>query len=273
MKIKILVLLAFVSLNLNAVAFTITGKVGAYPIEMEIENVNWETGELLGKYRYANKESYLKLEGEILHDIVWMEESYKGEVTGTFYLVITDSGFNGKWISGKKWHDVVLNTTPEIKSKLSTKQIADYTKETTNSVSGGYGVETYFINDMWFREDNPSLEVGFNGGVLLLEEISNDSLRFYAQVVCGPTYHLAYASATAKRISENTYSCILNISEKDTCFVDIEIGEKSAHVTARGNFVCGFGARAYLDHEFMKITDQFKFDKEEVTLGDLIGTN
>ncbi len=58
----------------------------------------------------------------------------------------------------------------------------------SKGVSGGYADETFFINDMWFRDDNPQLEFGFNGGALVLEQIHEDSLKFWVNTISGPTY-------------------------------------------------------------------------------------
>lgn len=247
----------------------ITGKIGEYPIEMEVEDVNWETGEINGKYRYASKTSYLQLKGGIMQNVIWLEESYKDKVTGTFYLALEGGKIAGKWISGVKWYEVVLDAPEATVAKMRTKNLSDYAQEVSKDVSGGYATETYFLNDMWFQEDNPQMEIGFNGGALVLEEMGNDSLRFSVNTVCGPTYHIAEATGIAHRIGHNAFGCLYSVYESDTCFVHIELLEKSAHVWAEGNFACGFGARAYLDHTFTKITNRFDFEWEDLSIGEM----
>ncbi len=78
------------------------------------------------------------------------------------------------------------------------------------------------------------------------------------------TYHLAYANGVARKVDANNYACIYNSYEGDTCFIEIALGEKSVNVKALGNYVCEFGARAYLDHTFAKVSDTISFKAEEV---------
>ena len=269
MKISFLIVFLLLFCSNEAGAFTISGAIGDYPIEMEIETVDREAATLSGKYKYTSKSSYLDLEGEISHDILYIEESYKGEVTGSFYLQFVGDELKGKWISGKKWYPVNLNISNEIQGKFNTKSLSDYAKDVSTDISGGYANESYFLNDMWFREDDPQMEIGFNGGALILEKYGEDSLKFTVNTICGPTYHIAYASAIAYRSTEDTYDCLLEVYDGDTCFINIELSAKSAHISAKGNFVCGFGARAYLDHSFIKITDRYKFEEEEVSIGEM----
>jgi hypothetical protein len=270
MKINAIILLSLLFCSYNAAAFQLTGKIGNYPIEMEIETVSWETGELDGKYRYTHKDSYLDIEGEILQDIVWIEESYKGEVTGTFYLELVENALEGKWVAGSTWFPVNLELSN--RDKFNTKTLDDYSKDVNADISGGYAIEDYFLNDMWFRDDNPQMEIGFNGGGLVVEEMGADSLKFTVNVICGPTYHIAYASGMAYQSSENVYDCLLEAYDGDTCYITLEKSLKSFHVKASYGFACGFGARAYLDHTFIKITDRYKFDgEEEVSLSEMKG--
>lgn len=264
-----LFLLFVLGIHAKSNGHIITGKIGEYPIEMDVEDVNWETGEIKGKYRYTSKTSYLQLKGGIMQNVIWLEESYKDKATGTFYLELEGDKISGKWISGVKWYNVVLDASEVTVAKMRTKTLSDYAQEVSRGVSGGYATETYFLNDMWFQEDNPQMEIGFNGGALALEEIGNDSLRFSVNTICGPTYHIAEATGIAHRIVNNTFGCLYLVYESDTCFVNIELLEKSAHVWAEGNFACGFGARAYLDHTFTKITNRFQFGVEDLSIDEM----
>ncbi|MGB1103394.1 MAG: hypothetical protein ACPG21_07185 [Crocinitomicaceae bacterium] len=265
MRLTFLCVLVFVS-SLNGWSNEIEGKIGKYPILIEIQSVDWTSGDILGRYRYKNKESYLSLEGNLMHQIVWLEESYKNEVTGHFYMVIENATLKGKWIADKKWLNAEVYLSKKAIKQLKSKSLNDYQKEVSNHVSGGYANENYFINDMWFRDDNPQLEVGFNGGALVLEQVHEDSLAFWVNTVSGPTYHIAYASGVATKNDNGQYEYLVEAYEGDSCIVYIEMEPKEAHVWAKGNFLCGFGARAYLDHRFIKITDEFKFDEEEISI-------
>lgn len=266
-----LILALLFTIGSEAHAVTIQGKIGTYPIEMDIQTVNWETGDLTGRYRYSDKDAYLELSGTIMQSVVYLEESYNDEVTGTFYLSFEGEELVGKWIGNNKWYETRLELTDEVFAKLQTKTIEDFQKETNSAISGGYADEAYYINDMWFQEDHPQLEVGFSGGTLVLEELNKDSLQFQVSVVCGPTYHIAMTGGIAHRISKNTYLFVNSDEayEGDTCKVKIELSPKAAYVSAVGGFVCGFGARAYLDHHFTKITNRYEYDAEEVFLDDL----
>ncbi len=169
-----------------AVAASVKGTIGKYPIEMTITKVDWETGNIQGNYKYASKESYLTLSGSLMgKDLVYLEETYKGEVTGSFYLEWTENAWQGKWIAKKKWLPVIIEATPELSKKLTYKPIADFQDEANKSVGGMYVNENYFLNEMWFAEDNPQLEIGYNGGFCVLEQIHADSIRFLVEVVCG----------------------------------------------------------------------------------------
>jgi hypothetical protein len=252
--------------GISAIANEVQGKIEKYPIVMDIQQVDWVTGDIQARYRYANKESYLLLEGNLMQDVIWMEESYKGKVTGHFYIELKNDTLKGKWISGEKWFDVELYPGKKAIKQLKKKQLIDYQKEVSKGVSGGYADETFFINDMWFRDDNPQLEVGFNGGALVLEQIHADSLKFWVNTISGPTYHIAYASGIAHINADGLYECLIDTYENDTCMVYIETRDRAAHVWAKGNFICGFGARAYLDHVFTKISDRYVYKEEEISI-------
>ena len=265
--------LILITFGFTGYAQTIQGKIGPYPIVMELDQLNWETGDLTGRYRYANKSTFLTLEGNVAQQVIWMEEIYDGEVTGVFYLSHEGDTTRGKWIADKKWYDVELYTSRKTIKNLATKTLDDYKKDVSSNLSGGYANEHYYINDMWFREDNPQMEIGFSGGTLVMEELHADSLRFIVNTVSGPTYHIAYASGIAIKNEEGLFECLVEAYEGDSCIVYIEPKQKEAHVWARGNFLCGFGARAYLDHTFIKITDRFEYDEEEVFIEEMKRSN
>jgi hypothetical protein len=103
---------------------------------------------------------------------------------------------------------------------------------------------------MWYSEDNPSVEIGYNGGYVDIFSISEDSLTFIAEMVCGPTYHIAYAEGTAYKVGTNYV-----YKYEDECEITISFSEKKLKIIANKSFECGFGARAYMDHELYKAND------------------
>ncbi len=127
-------------------------------------------------------------------------------------------------------------------------------------INGTYETEYYFINDMWFEEGKPDLEVGFNGGRAVIEKIDEDSLRFLVEVVCGPTYHIAYANGIAIRNPDADQVYIYD--NEDGCRIEILLDVKEVSMSANAGMECGFGARAYLDHTFIKTKDEASFEEE-----------
>lgn len=244
----------------------VTGKIGEYAIEVTLESVHWDTGELSGKYRYANKTSYLTLKGQVYGSCVFMQEFYHETETGQFYLDYEEGALKGKWIADTKAMNVVMDWTPELAKKLKYKQIEDFKKETNTSITGTYRNETYFLNEMWFTEENPVMEIGFNGGNARIEEIGTDSIHFLVEVICGLTYHVAYAHGKALKTGENSYYCLYNTYEGDTCEIFFNFSPKTTEIYAKSNnsFSCGeFGARAYLEHSFTKVNNKVDFDSAE----------
>ena len=102
------------------------GAIDKYKIEMELSA--GEKGAVKGKYRYAGKTAYLDLTGE-LHgkEVLFLEEYYKDEKTGTFYLEWTNEGnWQGKWIAGKKVFEVVMNFTSGGMEELGAYELSDF---------------------------------------------------------------------------------------------------------------------------------------------------
>lgn len=251
------------SLSANEVVFN--GKIGLYPIEITVNNVNWETGEVEGKYRYANKTSYLLLKGQLYGTCIFLQEFYHEKETGQFFLDYEEDALRGKWISNNKALDVELDWTDALSNKLKYKQIEDFKKETNSNITGTYRTENYFLNDMWLTEENPVMEIGFNGGNALIEEINADSIRFLVEVICGPTYHIAWAEGKAVKRANNSYYCLYNAYEGDSCEIFFTFSPKATTIYAKSNnsFSCEFGARAYLEHDFDKVDDNVDFSNAE----------
>lgn len=237
----------------------LNGKIGKYSIEMELQAPKSKSEGVKGKYRYAGKTAYIDLKGDYVGGgILWLEESWDGKVTGTFFLELESEGlFTGKWIGTKS----ALDATLEVKSG-DTQDLISYTLEsysalTSDGITGSYVSEYYFINDMWYTEDNPTLELGFNGGVVTAEEFGEDSLRVYFNLICGPTYHFAYFAGTAWKIGEAKYKYKGNQYDEEACELIFEFKAGSMSITQESSsMACGFGARAYAEGSFEKVNDK-----------------
>lgn len=242
-----------------------TGKIGAYSIEMTVIAVDWETGEVEGKYRYANKTSYLTLKGQLYGSCIFLQEYYYEKETGQFYLDYEDAALRGKWISDNKALEVMIDWTDELSKKLMYKENEEHSSDINNTITGTYQTGDYFLNDMWLTGEYPSMEIGFNGGTALIEEIHPDSIHFKVMVVCGPTYHLAFADGKAVKTADKTYYCLYNAYEGDTCEIFLNFTPKATSIYAKSNnsFSCEFGARAYLEHDFEKTDNQVDFSDLE----------
>ena len=247
---------------------SLKGNIGKYAIEMQITDSDYETGLFKGKYKYAGKESYLSLKGEIFQSVIYMEEFYNDKTTGEFFLEWNDGKLAGKWIGNNKSFDVNLSIVQGNEKLLESKSLSEYSQGTSTALTGGYGTENYFLNDMWFSEESPQMEVGFNGGYALIEEINEDSVRFQFELIVGPTYHFATGSGIAIRKGDHYEYRMVVENEKEDCVIQLTFGERSTHLYANQSFICGFGARAYLDHDLVKITDRYEFG-DQVSLSDL----
>lgn len=221
---------------------TLDGFIGKYPIELKLEPVNDTTGEIFGKYRYQHKDAYLELKGYVYDRCVYFEEFYKNEVTGEFYLEMVNDSLKGKWIGGNSFYEVYIHLNTEQQEFFQTKSTEEYAKACNKKKTGGYTNEHYYINDWWFDEEKPYLEIGFSGGAAIVEEFHRDSIRFNVNVVCGPTYHIAFAEGVAHRIGKDTYECLVDEYDGEKCVIQIQFSEKKVHFsTVHSSFVCGFG--------------------------------
>ena len=247
---------------LSAKDLTFSGEIGDFPVLMKITEIDWETGYLSGDYHYVNKEGDFEIKGEILSDCVILSEFYEGENTGDFYLQLEKGYLTGKLISGNDWFNVKLKIGKSGTKKLAIKTLEDYSEACNSGITGAYLCETHFINDMWFEDDKPELEIGFNGGKAIIERINKDSVEFLIEVYCGPTYHMAYAKGVAINSGVDKYTCIYEATEEDTCRIVLSFSDRSIHASAFGGFSCGFEPRAYLDHVFTKVSDRHNFREE-----------
>ena len=237
---------------------------------MEITSYDRITGDVQGRYKYEGKSEYLDLKGTSYGSVVVLQEYYNGNQTGEFFLTVEPldgQSLYGKWVgSNGNVFDVDLGYT-DFTYPFSIKSLTSFNKETNSDLSGVYGTETYYINDMWFTEDNPLLEVGFGGGYLALDPIDEDSLWFEAEFIVGPTYHFAYA----KGIAINKDTCFVYKNE-DGCVIEIwtNPSKKEVYIKGGSSMDCGFGARAHMDHHVVKVSDTIP-SEEFPTLRKILG--
>lgn len=215
---------------------------------------------LSGKYNYKGKTSFLDLSGDISEEILFLEESYKGKLTGSFYLEYREDSLVGKWAHENRSYDVGLAIASGDRSVLDYFGVEERSASCSDEVSGSYEIEYYFINDYFFEENKPTLEVGYNGAEAVLEKIDENQIRFYVEAICGPTYHYAFAEGIAKRVPEepNTFRYV----NEDGCEITIVLDIKEVSISANASMECGFGARAYLDHTLLKVSDEVNFEIE-----------
>jgi hypothetical protein len=250
MRIVITLLFAFVFTRSYAQeALRYQGFVGTYPVELLIENNDEEYGLVSGTYRYMKKTTYIEIQGEVGPPVVYLEEYVNGDTTGYWYLEMNGDSLTGKWVGNGLVYDVVLEYTTGDRSLLSRKTEHDYNKEVNGDLTGEYEVNEYFINDMWVTEENLHPELGYNGGVLTIEELDEGRIEFMVEAVCGPTYHIAYAEGIAEKSgSEYVY-------RNGECLITFTFNNKRVKVSAASSMDCEFGARAYLGHEFIKVSN------------------
>ena len=260
------ILLGIVLISLHANAqfkpVELTGKIGKYSIEMFITQFDKSTKQFKGNYNYKGKKVALQIKGDIKGDCMSIEEFYKNKNTGSFYLSKEDGdSLKGFWKAENKDPLTVLL---KYKNAETAKQLAPYdfmtlNKSTSNDIEGTYKVEYYFVSDLF----HPNIEIVFNGGTANFKKLGKDSLQFLVEMVCGPTSHIAYASGKAVK-KGNLYMYKANISGEDDkwCEITFTFSNKKVIAVANASFDCGFGARAYLDNELIKVSNKPSFKNE-----------
>ena len=240
----------------------LTGKIGKYSIEMFITQFDKSTKQFKGSYNYKGKKVALQIKGEIKGDCMSIEEFYKNKNTGSFYLSKEDGdSLKGFWKAENKDPLTVLlkYKNAETAKQLAPNDVMTLNKNTSNDIDGTYKVEYYFVSDLFY----PNIEIVFNGGTANFKKLGNDSLQFLVDMVCGPTSHLAYASGKAVK-KGNQYIYKANISGEDDkwCEITFTFSNKKVIAVANASFECGFGARAYLDNELIKVNNKPSFKNE-----------
>lgn len=236
-----------------------SGYIGSYEIEMELHPVEADDHNVEGRYRYKGKTAYLDLQGDYYPGgVMRLEESWNGKISGTFYIEHSDEGaWSGKWINETKWHEVELMLESGDQTSLEPYNIWEKNEQTNSSITGSYVDLNYFVNDMWFSDEERILEIGFNGGVVSVEELSPDSIHIIFNLTCGPTYHIAWMDGKAVKIGNRKYEFISTEFDEEPCHLQFEFGEGKMNIIQKSSgFACGFGARAYAEGEFLKVNDQ-----------------
>jgi hypothetical protein len=261
---NILIGIVLISLHANAQfkPVELTGKIGKYSIEMFITQFDKSTTQFKGSYNYKGKKGALQIKGELKVDCMSIEEFFKNKNTGSFYLSKEDGdSLKGFWKAENKDPLTVLlkYKNAETAKQLAPHDLMTLNKSTSNDIDGTYKVEQYFISDLF----HPNIDLVFNGGTANFKKLGNDSLQFLVEMVCGPTSHIAYASGKAVK-KGNLYLYKANISGEDDkwCEITFTFRNKKVIAVANASFDCGFGARAYLDNELIKVDNKPSFKNE-----------
>lgn len=272
---KLLFLLLLPLMGLTAMAdpnVLLEGAVGKYKIEMALHLSFQDDSGLAGWYRYAGKTASLDLKGDLMGgNVLFLVESFGGKETGQFYMdTANQEEWTGTWIGNGKSLPCTLNVRNGEMKQLMPYDLEAVNAEVEEGITGSYVDETYFINDMWFSDENPQLELGFNGGVVTVREIDDFSISVYFNLVCGPTYHLAYFSGEASKTGPNTYEFFASVEGEDKCHLIFKFQHKGLVIEQQSaSFACGFGARAYADGSFMKVNNE-TLEGEDLGIRDVI---
>jgi len=258
-KLIIFVVLSISGFTLTAQNQTtnikLEGDVGGYKIEMIINSVNPDSASFEGIYKYLSQKSYLNIKGKNYGECLYIEEFYNENMTGAFYLNREGDNISGYWANDKKSFEVNLEIVEGNTDVLKVMTEEDYQAMVSDKISGRYSIGNCYINDFFATDENPVYEIGFSSGSVNVEEINNDSIKFDFEFICGPTYHLAFAEGVAVKQGE-TYICSQDPYETgESCEIIFKFGDRSLDIQSNNSMGCGFGARAYVDHHLLKVSD------------------
>lgn len=274
--IYLLIFITSFSIGLAQTPVTFKGAINSkYQIEMELREDPNDAGKVVGKYRYAGKTAYLNLKGDSYSSsVLHLTESYDGKTTGEFYLEWEgENTLTGTWMGGEKHFPVSLTRLSGDREQLDAYDITVISAQTNADITGSYVSETHWINDFHSTEENPNLEIGFNGGVVTVQEVSEEEIKVFFNLICGPTYHMAYFSGTAKKTGNRQYEFnqISEFGGEEPCHLIFTFTEKTISIEQKSaSFDCGFGARAYADGDFLKVNNQV-IDEEDPSVRDALG--
>lgn len=255
-SIVLLFSIVFVNAQEKPADIKLSGDVGGYKIEMLITSVNQDSATFKGKYKYLSQKNYLEISGINYGSCLFIEESYNGKVTGSFYLDRQANTLSGYWANETKSFAVNLEITSGNSELLYVKTEADYQALVSDKISGRYEVNYTFINDYFTTEENPVYEIGYNGGYVIVSEIGTDSISFVAEFICGPTYHFAIAEGVAVKDGEYYVYSADPYETDDFCEIKFKFGSKTVDASSNNSMGCGFGARAFIDHVLVKVKDE-----------------
>ncbi len=257
---KKIILIVIIALGICSMSLAenlnLSGNVGGYEIEMIIEISDYETGEFSGRYRYLSQEDFLEISGTNHTTLLHIEEFYNGTSSGYFYLEIDGDNLTGWWTNTNKAYPVELKVVDGNRDHLTTKSPKEFADECNSEITGTYEVNNYYIHDYWVDQGQPwAYQLGYSGGSIVFEDVGEGKLWFQLEFLCGPTFHIASAEGIAMKDGD-VYKYSEMLWGEDACEIIFEFSEKGVSAIANGNYTCGFGARAYVDHELIKISDE-----------------
>ncbi len=249
-------LASFYAAPINSNQLVLNGDIGGYKVEMEISSADFDAKTFEGRYKYKSQKNYLSIKGNNYGNCIYIEEYYNGETTGKFFLERNGDTLSGHWHNDEKVFSVLLLISSDNKDLLKFKTLEDYSAEVNERIAGTYQVDWTYINDYFVTEESPfSYEIGFNGGFIVFEEAGKDSLKFELEFICGPTYHFASAQGIAVKQGDVYVYSEDPFGWGEICKIVFKFGYKSVSAQADNSQSCGFGARAYVDHELIKTSD------------------
>lgn len=231
---------------------TYKGKIGPYSVTLHIDSCGYSTGQLYGKYAYGNRKTFITLKGEYTSPIFFAEEFLKDQKTGEWYIEKIDDSLIGYWVGNNKQLPVSLAYFSGNKEILKRETERERNQKTNAKIAGRYEINYNFINEMWLSEEMLTPEIGYNGGHAIITDLGTDSIYFSVEIICGPTYHFAFAEGVAHKTTEGFTYVYKN---EDECEITLQFQNKKLLLKSNNTMACGFGARAYLDHELYKVQD------------------
>lgn len=230
---------------------TLTGAIGPYAIEMELER---EVDDISGRYRYTGRDAWLELSGEGFdNDAMRLSEQANGVETGTFFLEFTDDGLAGFWAGGDSDYPVELTVAGD----AAELRYFPPERDLNSRLTGQYFVGGHWVND-WFA---PNYEIGFNGGTLNVVEVAQGQIYVAFDFVVGPTYHIASFRGLAKQTGEGVFihNAVLD-GGSEPCRLVFTFDVTTLSVTDEDNgFACQFGMRAHANFTLDKVSDLAEF--------------
>ena len=230
------------------------GHIGPYDIEAELSR---EGDSVVGRYRYAGRDSWLELSGEtFLQDAIQLSEEVDGETTGAFYLAPVDEQFTGFWSDEVTSFEVEL--TRVAGGRLGELFAEPTVPEVGEVLTGRYSSERYWVNDLFA----PNYEIAFNGGDVNVLRISQDLILVRFDFIVGPTYHIASFQGLARQTSGGVFVHEEIISGAyEPCRLVFEFWDGGLAIDdyQNGN-ACQFGARAHANFDLIKVDDTAMFE-------------